>query len=492
MFSHATPPLTPTPPVPSARRSSATDGGYDQQRSRSWRRSALATLAATIITSSSAILTVTVPTAEAQSAAYSGSSAPALPGSTNTSGGVFGSMADATPPSLVNLGNPMRDPAPYDQETHTSGLTLGAIPSHTGVPMSEVPLDPSVGLSGASSQYRFSYSTTDQHGATVPSTAALFIPQGHMPPGGWPVIAWAHGTVGLADQCAPSINARSSRDAEYLNHWLSQGYAIVASDYAGLGTPGLMSYLNGKTTATSVVDSVIAAQSLPSSTLTNQQLAKKWAVIGQSQGGGAALHVARNATARSEAAGLDFVGTVATGAPAYIEEIVLAAGPTFPPVPLPAGLNTYAAYIMAGFREAHPEIDVNSALTEEGKKWVNAAETSCYSQLAPAVQGMNVARAFSKPLRSVPGLEPALRDYMQTPATGYDKPVFLGHGLRDTDVPTPIGIILNSDMWINQFVGDAQQRNNRVVVRWYPTDHGGTVPASEADSTPFLRDLFRQ
>ena len=42
---------------------------------------------------------------------------------------------------------------------------------------------------------------------------------------------------------------REPRDDEYLSHWLGEGYAVVASDYAGLGTPGLMSYLNSVTTA---------------------------------------------------------------------------------------------------------------------------------------------------------------------------------------------------------------------------------------------------
>ena len=66
--------------------------------------------------------------------------------------------------------------------------------------------------------------------------------------------------------------------------------------------------------------------------------------------------------------------------------------------------------------------------------------------------------------------------------------VFLGHGITDIDVPSPIGIILNSEMWLNQFVGD--NRNNRVEVHWYPTDHRGTVMRSTTDSTPFMRSLF--
>lgn len=394
--------------------------------------------------------------------------------------------------SLANRGEAMRTPAPYAGATFDSGLKIGKVPAKPGMLMNTVRLDPNVGLSAAGQQFRFSYSTTNQHGTVAPSTGAMFFPKGKPPAGGWPVLAWAHGTVGLADQCTPSMNPRSARDTDYLNHWLNQGYAIVASDYAGMSTNGLMSYLNGKSTAANVVDSVIAAQGLPVVKQRKQKLSRNWAVIGQSQGGGAALHVALRATSRSKEANLNFVGTVATGAPAYVEEIVLAGSPTFPPVPLPAGLNTYAMYILAAFREANPNIDVDSALTPEGKQMVKAAEGSCYHELSSALKGTNVARAFSKPLREVPGLEPALRAFMQTPATGYDKPVFLGHGLMDKDVPTPIGIMLNSDMWIHQFIGDMRSRNKRVEVHWYPTDHGGTVPVSQQHSTPFLADLFRK
>ena len=388
----------------------------------------------------------------------------------------------------------MAEPAERTDPTFNSGLTIpdaSAAAGATGIPLGDVPLDPTVGLGEADTQKRFVYSTTNQHNEVATSTGAIFLPKGEAPEGGWPVLAWAHGTVGLADACAPSMNPRSERDAAYLNHWLSQGYAIVATDYAGQGTPGLMSYLNGAVEAASVVDSVIAARQVPSLQVDGHSaLSSKWAVIGQSQGGGAALHVAQLATQRSAPAGLDFRGTVATGAPAYIEEIVAAGGPTFPPVPLPTGLNVYALYIVAALRDARPDIDVNSALNEEGLRMVEAAENSCYAEFSEALDGVNVARGFSKPLREVPGFVDAARQMMATPATGYDRPVFVGHGLQDLDVPTPIGLLLNSDMWLQQFNWDARQRNSRVEVRWYPTDHGGTVMRSTADSTPFLRSLF--
>ncbi|WP_288801955.1 lipase family protein [uncultured Corynebacterium sp.] len=423
----------------------------------------------------------------ASSLLAAGITAIGTPVATAQSSQAFGSIADITPESAVQLGTSPKPLPPHANPTVDSGLPVAAPTADQltpGTVHAEVPLDPSVGLPAAATQQRFAYTTIDQHGQAATSTAAIFLPEGPAPEGGFPVLAWAHGTTGLGTQCAPSINPRSERDSQYLSHWLNQGYAIVASDYAGLGSPGLHSYLNGKVTGANVIDSVIAAQNLPE----GAQLSNQWSVIGQSQGGGAALHVALQATERSQAAGLDFRGTVATGAPAYIEEIVLAGGPTFPPVPLPEGLTVYALYILGAFREARPDIDIDSVLTDEGKQMVATAEQSCYGQLAQSMDGVNLARAFNKPLRSLPGLEQALRDYMQTPTRGYDRPVFLGHGITDIDVPSPIGIILNSEMWLNQFVGD--NRNNRVEVHWYPTDHRGTVMRSTTDSTPFMRSLF--
>lgn len=397
-----------------------------------------------------------------------------------------GSVVGSLPTDLVDSGDAARQPAANEETPDWSGLDVTAgvgLPDRVGKPVDEVPLTPGLGLGSAGTQQRFVYSTVDQHGEIAASTAAVFLPTGPAPEGGWPVLAWAHGTVGLGDDCTPSALPRGDRDAAYLNHWLDQGYAIVASDYVGMGTPGLMSYLNGQVSAANVIDSVAAAQSLGS---VGASLSSSWAVIGQSQGGGAALHVAHAATERSNELGLDYRGGVATGAPAYVEELVLAGSPSFPPVVLPTGLNVYTAYILAGFREAHPEIDLDSVLSDEGRRIADMAETACYSALADSLDGVGMSRAFTAPINSVPGLEPALRAYMATPTDGYDKPVFVGHGLLDIDVPSPIGLILNSQMWINQFVGS----NEQVDVHWYPEDHSGAMVASMADSTPFLRSLF--
>ncbi|MCF8604364.1 prolyl oligopeptidase family serine peptidase [Gordonia sp. HY442] len=348
---------------------------------------------------------------------------------------------------------------------------------HHGTLISKTRLDASVTLPAAGNAYRILYSSPDIHGKPAVSTGAVFLPKRPAPAGGYKTIAWAHGTVGLGDTCAPSAQPRSDRDTEYLGHWLKQGYAVVATDYVGLGTPSLMSYLSGQVSATSTVDSVIAAQQaqLP--------LSKTWAIVGQSQGAGAALNAARRATALSKGSGLDYRGVVATGAPANIEHIVWQAGPQFPPIALPSGLTTYAAYIVAGFTDARSDLHVDRVLSAAGRRVVRLAEKLCYPELEAALDGAKINSWFTRPLASIPGVQAALVDYMGTPHAGYDRPIFLGQGLKDIDVPAPSALSLYAQM---------RAAGQPVDFHVYPTqDHSGTVLASMKDSTPFLKRIMR-
>ena len=354
----------------------------------------------------------------------------------------------------------------------------GPVPAKGGQQIRSVALNPAVSLPGAGTAKRVLYSTTDQHGKPATSTGAIFVPKGTAPAGGWPVIAWAHGTVGLGDDCAPSANPRSDRDKQYLGHWLSQGYAIVASDYAGLGTPGLMSYLNSVSTAHNVVDSVVAAH-----TDRSLNLSTKWAIVGQSQGGGAAVNSARWATQFSAGSGLDYRGVVATGTPFKIEEVVKNVGPD---TGLPGGLSSaatsYTAYILAGIREANPGVDVDSVLTPRGKAAAAKAEVQCYAQLSTTLAGQKPTDFVSAKVSTVPGASAALDRYMGTPTSGYDRPVFLGVGLKDTDVPVQSSITLAAAL---------KKSGTQVELHQYPdADHSGAVLASMKDSTPFLARIL--
>ncbi|GAA4397686.1 prolyl oligopeptidase family serine peptidase [Tsukamurella soli] len=360
--------------------------------------------------------------------------------------------------------------------THYSG----SVPAEGGMLVQSAPLASSLSVPGAGRAYRILYSTTNQHDAPAVSTAAVFVPKGRPPAGGWPVIAWAHGTVGLGDDCAPSANPRSERDKEYLSHWLDLGYVIVATDYAGLGTPGLMSYLDSVPTAHYVVDSVVAVHKLPA---LQAELNKKWAIVGQSQGGGAAVNSAAHATAFSAGSGLDYRGVIATGTPYGLETMIDEAGPdTTLPAVTPPVANAYAAYILAGFSEANPQIDVASALTPVGKQAAKEAATMCLHPLTDALARYKPTEFFAKKLGDVPGLPQAMAAYMGTPTSGYDRPVFLGVGLEDTDVPPQCSEALAKAMKANGV---------DVQLHEYPkADHSGAVIASMRDSTPFLQKIM--
>uniref|UniRef100_UPI003D8D5717 alpha/beta hydrolase family protein n=1 Tax=Gordonia sp. B7-2 TaxID=3420932 RepID=UPI003D8D5717 len=362
-----------------------------------------------------------------------------------------------------------------------SGLNVtdyrGPLPARGGVLMASVPLDPALNIPGAGKAYRMQFSSLNQHGRMATSTGAVFLPKGTPPRGGWPVISWAHGTVGMADACTPSAFPRSARDQKYLGHWLQQGYAVVAADYVGLGTPGLMAYLNGVTAAHAIVDIVVAAHQM------KLPLAKRWAIIGQSQGAAAALNGARYATSFSRGTGLDYRGVVATGIPANLEYLYQNLGPLVPPVTLPGGLNAYTAYILAGFNDTRPDLRVTSVMSRKGIERLAQGRSTCYPILKKSLAGDDVRTWFTKPLLSIPGLSPALHTYMATPYKGYDRPIFLGQGLRDVDVPAPSALSLYVQMRAN---------NQPVTLHVYPDDdHSSAVLASIPDSTPFLARILR-
>src|SRR5258708_36097966 len=59
-------------------------------------------------------------------------------------------------------------------------------------------------LSSAAKNLLVLYRSTGINGTPVAESGAVAIPKGKPPKGGWPVVTWAHGTTGIADQCAPT------------------------------------------------------------------------------------------------------------------------------------------------------------------------------------------------------------------------------------------------------------------------------------------------
>ena len=125
--------------------------------------------------------------------------------------------------------------------------------------------------------------------------------------GGRPILSVAHGTTGIADQCAPSHDPASDLAAQA--RYVNAGYLVAVTDYEGLGTPGRHPYLVGESEGRSVLDAAKAARQLPGAEAGDQL-----AIWGHSQGGHAALWAAQ--LAARWAPELELIGTVAAGVPA--------------------------------------------------------------------------------------------------------------------------------------------------------------------------------
>jgi pimeloyl-ACP methyl ester carboxylesterase len=148
------------------------------------------------------------------------------------------------------------------------------------------------------------YRSTDIHDVVVPVSGLVIAPTSKAPSGGRPVVSWAHGTTGIARNCAPSMVDNPAKDATFytlpdsadrmnagipgLTQMISAGYVVAATDYNGLGAPGFHQYMIGPTAARNVLDIAVAAQHVPQA-----GAGKRVVVLGWSQGGQAAVWAAQ-------------------------------------------------------------------------------------------------------------------------------------------------------------------------------------------------------
>ncbi|HEY5442169.1 MAG TPA: lipase family protein, partial [Candidatus Saccharimonadales bacterium] len=152
---------------------------------------------------------------------------------------------------------------------------------------------------------RILYRTQHANGSYTFSSGMVFIPNNSKAGSPRPVVAWAHGTLGLGDACAPSRTSNPVSDIAWVSSMLEKGWVVTATDYAGFGTAGTQGYLVGGDEAHDVLNSVRAARNLPQS-----QAGTTFVIWGHSQGGNSALFSASDAAAYAPELQLD--GTVAS------------------------------------------------------------------------------------------------------------------------------------------------------------------------------------
>lgn len=154
----------------------------------------------------------------------------------------------------------------------------------SGAPGSIVKVDALAGAPLAARGWRIMYRSTDLRGDPVVVTGVLVEPLHPAPPGGRTVVSWGHPTTGSARACAPSYGFDPYVGIEGLRALLDRGYAVVATDYLGMGTAGPDSYLVGQTAGRNVLDAVRAAREVR-----GERLSDRVILWGHSQGGQAVL-----------------------------------------------------------------------------------------------------------------------------------------------------------------------------------------------------------
>ena len=217
-------------------------------------------------------------------------------------------------------------------------------------------------------------------------TGTIYYPTDPAPPGGWPVVSWAHGTSGLSTTCAPSRNGAATG---------SYGLraVVVATDYVGLGPLGERhAYLSGKAEGYSVIDIVRAARRIPW-----VHAGRQWVTVGVSQGGHASLFAGE--LAGRYAPELELAGVVAAAPASNLTENF--AGDSQVVIDVVTVLALY------GGAEDHPQVHPEDYVTPLTAERAKVLDTGCLNEAAVSLATIPHDQLFThdprvtEPARSV-------------------------------------------------------------------------------------------
>lgn len=281
-----------------------------------------------------------------------------------------------------------------------------------------------------------------------------------------PVVAWAHGSVGLGDKCAPSRSPESFVNQPVFRELLARGYVIAATDYEGLGTPGPHPWLVGQSEGRGVLDAVRAAAQTPGT-----QAGERFVAFGASQGGGAALFAGELVAAY--APDLKLLGVVAAAPAAELELLALVPDGSL------IGASGFVVMGAFGFNAAYPSLPLDKILESSVIAQRQQIEGLCQTEIERRFRNVPLDRilkqapaAVSEWAATVAQNSPGKRP---TPA-----PVLLVHGDRDRVVPVEVSRLL---------MGRLCGLEVKVERKVYPgVDHLGVFEASSADVLQWISD----
>jgi pimeloyl-ACP methyl ester carboxylesterase len=321
---------------------------------------------------------------------------------------------------------------------------------------------------GTARAWRILYSTT--RNGDVPTVAsAIVLSSAQLPSGPRPVLAWTHGTTGIAPGCAPSVLAAShpfEATIPALADAIAEGWIVVATDYAGLGTSGPHEYLIGESTARSALDSIRAARQIAELSFDNRV-----AVWGHSQGGHAALWTGGNAP--RYAPELNIVG-VAALAPATALAPILEAIKG-----MPIG-RILSAYVLTAYAGAYPDVRFDQYVRLAAHVPARDMASRCLAPPGAILSALQATRLEDHIFAVAPSTGALAKRFEEnTPRHLIPAPLLIAQAKGDELIPTSIQ---------DQFVKDRCDAGQRLEYRIYDgRDHISVL----AEESALIDDLVQ-
>ncbi len=336
-----------------------------------------------------------------------------------------------------------------------------------------------VALPSASKTILVLYRSLDPKGNPIAVSGTIDLPKGKAPKGGFKSISWAHGTVGAADVCAPSRNVAGGPADDYITFtngrgdgWLKAGYAVVRTDYEGLGTPGPHRYLIGASEGRGVVEIMLAAHQL------YPKLSKDYLIGGHSQGGQASVFAASLAPKLAPKLNLKGVFSYAPASHLYEQgNAVSSLGDDF------KGLTALAVMILySAARESG--VDPSKLVTAEIAALLPKIEQVCSAQLGGDDIFGNIApKDVLKAGVTTASIDAVLK--AMNPNVKIKAPVLIAQGLGDTTV---------FPSFTEALVNELKTSGNKVTYETFPAlTHSGVVtdPAAAAVVLAWIKAQLR-
>lgn len=308
------------------------------------------------------------------------------------------------------------------EEQSSSEFYVPPDPLPSDVPGALIRAEAMEPFSGGSRAWRVMYVSTAVDGSPIAVTGMVAAPAGPAPQRGRDVVSWAHGLTGVSDRCAPSKGYRGGHDFYAVApELIAAGYVGVATDYEGLGTPGIHPYLVGPSEGRAVLDIAKAVLEIEEAGASS-----RLAVWGLSQGGHSALFAGE--IAADWAPRLELFGIV-SAAPGSEFDTVVQAGALLP------GPRYLLWLLGLGFEGAYDELSIADIFSSDARDVIEdlLEDDACIGEFAEA------GRLFEGPTFSTSPLDSNdWRERLLENSPGYartEAPILLLQSADDLSVP---------------------------------------------------------